>query len=329
MKKIIMITLGGTISAKGEDRTDLKDYKSGYYTGEDFLTFIPELNDLAIITIKQMDNISSTAINSTHWISLRNKIDYYVNKKNYDGVVITHGTNTLEETAYFLHLTVPSNKPIVLTGAQRPFSAISTDAHLNLINAVRVAIDEQSMNKGVLVVLNNTIHSARDVTKSNAYKLEAFQAGQLGALGFIDPDETVNFYNIPAKKHTKQSIFSNLSLENMPKVEIIYSYAGATGKLINYISTSNEYKGIIMAGTGAGRFSPEEDAALHKARKHGISIVRSSRVESGRIVDIKHYNRLQAINSDNLTPQKARILLMLTLLTYSTSDDIQSIFDQY
>lgn len=329
MKKIIIIALGGTISAKGKDRMDLKDYTSGHYTGEDFLTFIPELNGLAIITVKQMDNISSTAIHSTHWIHLRNQIDYYLNKENYDGVVITHGTNTLEETAYFLHLTVPSNKPIVLTGAQRPFSAMSTDAHLNLIHAVHVAIDNQSMNKGVLVVLNNTIHSARDVTKTSTYKLEAFQAEQLGALGFIDPDDTVNFYNIPARKHTLQSTFSSASLECLPKVEIIYSYAGATGKLINYIAKSGKYRGVIMAGTGAGRFSPEEDEALHKASKYGLSIVRCSRVESGRIIDIDHYSPLQAINGDNLTPQKARILLMLALRTYSTPEDIQSIFDQY
>src|SRR5690625_4275688 len=201
MKKIGLITMGGTISAKGTHRGDLKDYRSGLLNGEDFLKQLPELSKLANIDVFQNENISSTRINENHWVQLKNKIEHLLNENNYYGIVITHGTNTIEETAYFLHLTVNSEKPIVLVGAQRPFTALSTDAHLNLINAVRVAINPNSKSKGVMVAVNDEIHGAREVTKTNTYRLETFQSGCTGVLGFIDPDETIQYYRIPTRNH--------------------------------------------------------------------------------------------------------------------------------
>lgn len=329
MKKIKLLSLGGTISAKGKNKLDLKDYQSGLLTGEEILTSIPEINDLANVDVEQLDNISSTGIHMKHWIKLREKIHRYVHEENYDGVVITHGTSTLEETAYFLHLTINSEKPVVLTGAQRPFTAMSSDVHLNLLHAVRVAIDQHSRGKGVLVVANETISCAREVTKMSTYRLEAFQSPQLGFLGFIDPNNDVQYYRTPERKHTTTSNFRSIRLHQIPKVEILYSYAGASGELIRYITNSKTYNGIVIAGTGAGRFSPLEDEALKEATQQGMFIVRSSRVGSGRIVDIEHYKTMNVITADNLTPQKARILLILSLLASNNIEKIQHFFNTH
>lgn len=329
MKKIKVLSLGGTISALGKNRLDFKDYVSGKVTGEEIIASIPEIKEIADVSITQIDNISSTAINFNHWIQLRDKIHFYLKEENYDGIVITHGTNTLEETAYFLHLTINSNKPVVLTGSQRPFSALSSDAPINFLHAVRVAANEKSRNKGVLVVLNETISCARNVTKENTYELEAFQSPQLGFLGFIEGDGQVVYYQKPLKRHTTSSIFKDVEIKFVRDVAILYSYAGATGDLIQYITQNKKYAGIVMAGTGAGRFSPREDEALKLADEKGVFIVRSNRVGSGRVLDIDHYSFLRAITADNLSPQKARILLMLALQLTTTHKKIQEIFDTH
>src|SRR5699024_7924292 len=264
-----------------------------------------------------------------HWIQLKEQINCLTNEEGYDGIVITHGTNTIEETAYFLHLTVNTNKPIVLVGAQRPFTALSSDTHINLINAVRVAIDASSKGKGVIVAINNEIHSAREITKTDTYSLETFQSGKVGPLGFIDADNSVQYYRLPTRLHTENSEFIDINFNDLSKIEIVYSYAGSTGNLIDYITESKKYSGIVVAGTGAGRFSKYEEEALHRARKSDLMIVRSSRVGHGRVVSISPYEDLDSVSSDNLTPQKARILLMLTLARYKNTKDIQRIYNEY
>lgn len=321
--------MGGTISAQGTSRVDLKDYVSGQLTGDDFLQHIPELHSIANIDVKQIDKVSSTAINEQHWGTLQREITQALTDEAYDGVVITHGTNTLEETAYFLHVTVPTQKPIVMVGAQRPFTAMSSDAQMNLFHAFRVAVHPDAYGKGVVVVANDEISCAREVTKTNTYRLETFQSGQFGYLGFIDPDDTVQFYRTPTRIHTYQSKFAHKSYDNMPRVGIIYSYAGATGDLIQLATESNLYDGIVMAGTGAGRCSPHEDEALAEAANKGVVIVRSSRVGNGRVVGIDHFNQYPVVCADNLQPQKARILLMLAMTTTNNITDIQTIFDTY
>src|SRR5690606_27139451 len=188
MKKIKLIAMGGTISAHHDDRSDFRDYVSGHYSGADLVRALPELRDLAELDVDEVAGISSTRIDTGHWLLLRDKAHRYLNDEGYDGLVITHGTNTLEETAYFLHLTANSSKPIVLTGAQRPFSSLSTDAHANLLAAVRVASADSAAGKGVLVVLNDQINCAREVTKTSTYRLETFRSDALGELGQVDPD---------------------------------------------------------------------------------------------------------------------------------------------
>lgn len=329
MKKIMLIATGGTISATSSSRLDLKDYESGHVTGEELLGSIPEVEQIADVDVVQLVNFSSTHMTARHWIELRERVHRCLNEQTYDGVVITHGTNTLEETAYFLHLTVNSEKPVVLIGAQRPHSALGTDASINLVQAIRVAADPASKGKGVLVVLNDEINCAREVSKTNTYRLEAFQSGQLGFLGYVDPDDTVQFYREPVRKHTVHSQFASLTLERLPQVAIVYSHAGAEGDLIRYVARSGKYAGIVVAGTGAGRCSPEEDAALAEAAQEGIVVVRSSRVGNGRVMGIEAFTQYPCVTADNLLPQKARILLMLSLLIYDEVHDIQRVFDEH
>lgn len=328
MKKIKLIATGGTISARGTDRLDFKDYRSGAFTGNELLKELPELQSIAKIDVEQLENFSSTMMTETHWMELRDKINDYVNKFGYDGVVITHGTNTLEETAYFLHLTVNTNKPVVLVGAQRPFTALGSDGAINLIHAVRVAADNSSYGKGVLVVANDEINGAREVTKTNTYRLETFQSGQFGFLGYIEPDDTIQFYRSPTRKHTRNSPFATIAIKQLPRVEIVYSYAGSDGGLIRNITKSNEYDGIVIAGTGAGRCSLHEEQALVEATKKGLVVVRSSRVGNGRVVNIDHYQNDGFITADNLLPQKARILLMLSMYVDKNLSFIQQMFDE-
>lgn len=329
MKKIVIFGTGGTISGYSESRMDLKDYISGSYRIEQLIEKIDEIKNMAEVEVVQMTNFSSTNVTPSHWVSIKKKIEDYLNNKGFDGVVVTHGTNTIEETAYFLHLTVNSSKPIVLVGAQRPPSSLGTDAFINLINAVKVALNPQAHNKGVLVVLNDEINSAREVTKTNTYRLETFKSGQLGFLGYVDPDNTVQFYRSPTRKHTVYSRFSKLAINNLPRVPIIYSYAGADGSEIMLTIQHTDCSGIVVAGTGAGKVSKQEEEALRRAVDLGIVVVRSSRVGDGRVVDLECYKDLNFISGDNLLPQKARILLMLSLLEFNNKEKIQEIFDEY
>lgn len=321
--------MGGTISAKGNHPFDYKDYTSGYFKYDDFLKDMPELHELADLSFDSFEKISSTEVTTNHWIALRKKIIEFFEKEAGDGVVITHGTNTLEETAYFLHLTVPFKQPIVLVGAQRPFTAISTDAHLNLYQAIQVAAGDESYGKGALVVLNNEISSAREVSKRSTYRLDAFQSNKHGFLGVVDSDHSVQFYRQPVRKHTFQSEFSTLQFERLPEVEIVYSYAGAREFLIDSIVQSGIYKGIVTAGTGAGLVSPKEHEALQRATDQGIVVVRSSRVGSGRVVPVRPYEKNSFVAGDDLPPQKARILLMLSLLKYKDLPSLQHVFNTY
>lgn len=323
-----MIATGGTISAIGLNELDFKDYQSGMLTGEEIVNKLPKLPGIEI-DVLQLENFSSTQMNAYHWVQLRNFVQTCVKNQGYDGIVITHGTNTLEETAYFLHLTVDTKKPVVLVGSQRPFTALGSDGPINLLQAIRVAANDASVGKGVLVVSNDEINSAREVTKTNTYRLETFQSGQLGFLGYVEPDQTVQYYRSPTRKHTTSSFFSSLKIEQLPRVEIVYSYAGADGGLIRYMTNSKQYDGIVIAGTGAGRFSLDEEKALVEAVKNGLVVVRSSRVGNGRVVEIDHYNECQFIHADNLLPQKARILLMLSLLVNKQLAAIQKHFDEY
>jgi len=311
--RIKFLALGGTISAHHELRDELRQYQTGHYTAQQLVDALPELSEIAEISIEQIDNITSTAVNFQHWLDLKQRVEQSF-ADGFDGAVITHGTNTLEETAYFLHLTLATDKPVVLTGSQRPFSALSSDAPLNLLNAVRTAATPQCHGLGVLVAMNDKIYSARDVSKTHTYHLESFQALNNGALGSIDTDRTVRIDHLPARKHSLKSVFSQLQMKkNEPYVPILFSHAGADQRLLQSLLKHERPDGIVLAGTGAGRCSPLEEIAIEQARKLNIPIVMSSRLASGRVLELDCYADLQLIAADDLPPQKARILLILAI----------------
>ena len=329
MKQIALLGTGGTISALGEDILDYKNYATGSLSLEKMIKSVPGLSSLANYYIEQISNRSSCDLDTNDWLKIKQRVDYYLHEKEVDGIVITHGTSTLEETAYFLHLTIDTNKPIVLVGAQRPFDVIGTDAQTNIYHAIRVAIAEESKGKGVLVVLNDEISSAREATKADTYRLNTFTPSQSGFLGTVDPDNTVQYYREPIRKHTSYSLFSKYKWTSLPQVAIFYSYSGASGELIRFLADSKQYAGIVIAGTGAGRVTTDEEHALAFATTQGLTVVLSSRVGNGRVVPIKKYAKYPFVTADNLLPQKARVLLMLALTQTKDSIVIQQYFNEY
>ena len=243
------------------------------------------------------------------------------------GVVVTHGTNTIEETAYFLNLTMKHDKPVVIVGAQRPFSTMSSDAAVNLLNAIRVAADPAARGKGTLVVTNDEINAARDVTKSNTYRVQTFSSRELGILGYADPDRIV-FYRAPLRKHTTQSQFELGKITAFPKVNIVYSHSGDDGDIAKAAVAAGA-KGLVIAGTGAGHTGNARKTLKALFDETGVVVVRSNRTGSGRVIRDDNWQEPGFVAADNLSPQKARILLQLGLTTTAKPDDIQRMFDEY
>jgi L-asparaginase len=247
------------------------------------------------------------------------------------GVVITHGTNTLEETAYFLNLTVRHDRPVVLVGAQRPATAISADGPLNLLNAVRTAVAPEARGKGVMVVMNDEINAARDVTKTSTYRVETFNSPTLGYLGYVDTDR-VSFYRASTKRHTGASEFDLTGVTELPRVDIVYSYVEPNPVMIRAL-IEDGVDGIVLAGTGAGLVSAVERTALEGVTALPSDtrpvIVRSNRTGSGRVVPLGAYDERGMIPADTLNPQKARILLMLALTRTRDLDEIRRMFTEY
>jgi L-asparaginase len=327
---VALIFTGGTIDSVGTDRLDLAWYiEAGKRLGEGELTAaVPELKDIADVDEIPFRRLPSQSIKDQDLFDLVNLIHKLFDEDRADGVVTTHGTNTLEETALFLHLTVKRDKPVVVVGAMRPASAISADGYLNLLNAVRTAAAPVSVGKGVLVVLNDTIHSARDVTKTATYRVETFQGRDLGPLGYADNDGRILFYHQPVRPHTTATEFDVTGLSALPRVDNVVSYLGADGVMINAAVAAGA-KGIISAGTGAGRPTPAEDAALDKAAAAGVVVVQGTRVGSGRTVQSPGLKKKGWTGADNLQPWKARILLALGLTKTSDVNEIQRMFDTY
>jgi L-asparaginase len=241
---------------------------------------------------------------------------------------VLHGTNTLEETAYFLHLVLRTTQAVVVTGAMRPLSAASSDAELNLINAVAAASAPHARKMGVLVVLNDAIYSARDITKTSTYRVQSFAGRELGPLGMVDADRRILFYHAPARLHTSATEFNLDGLADLPRVDVTVSYVGADGAMIDAAAAAGA-RGIVSAAMGAGRPTPLEDAALDRAREKGLAVCIASRVGSGRVVRSPRLEARGFVAADNLPPWKARILLSLALTRTNDPDEIQRLFDTY
>ena len=242
--------------------------------------------------------------------------------------MIPHGTATLEETGFFLNLTLAVSQPVVLVGAQRPASALGTDAGMNLVNALRVAGSPEARGKGVLVVLNDEIHAARDVVKTSTYRVQTFRSLDFGALGHVDGDG-VHFYRSPLRAHMPDTAFAGLDLAApLPRVDIVYSYAGADGALIDAAAAAGA-RGIVSAGFAPGSPTPEQRTAFERAAKAGIVIVQCSRAFSGRVAPRRRLRESGIVAGEDFSPQKARILLMLALSTTSDIAAIQQAFQTY
>jgi L-asparaginase type II len=328
---VYVLSTGGTIAGKGATSTSLAEYKTAL-SGDELVKAVPEISQVARVKVEQIANVSSTDITLAHWLTLAKRINaIYAADPAVAGVVVTHGTNTLEETAYFLNLTVKDERPVVVVGSMRPASAISADGPLNLLNAVRTAVARDARGKGALVVLNDEINAARDVTKTNTYRVETFRGGELGLLGYVDADAVV-FYRASVKRHTARSEFDVRTLTMLPPVDILYSYVQPTTSLAQALVASG-VQGIVLAGTGAGLVSAAERMALDPVRAMPAAsrpiVVRSNRTGNGRVVALEQYDALDMIPADNLSPQKARILLMLALTRTRDPKEIRRMFAEY
>jgi L-asparaginase type II len=293
-------------------------------TGKVMLAALPEIAAGAEVTVDAGNPHAISSVPDLCRLSLA--VQSVLTEPQIDGVVFVQGTNSIEETAFFLHLTVHSPKAIVVTGAQRPFTALSTDAHLNLYDAFRVAGSEDSRDKGVLVVTNGEINGARDVTKTSTYRVQTFRGRDQGLLGYADPD-AIAYYHLPARRHTTHSEFVLHEGVSLPRVEMVYvgvsSQPGLATAAVEAGAT-----GLVVAGTGAGSLG-NLDEELTSIAANGVVVVRSARVGEGRVLRDDNWQRPHMVAADNLSPQKASLLLALALQVTKEPDEIQRMFDQY
>ena len=330
LPRIIVLSTGGTIAGQ-QPNTDKAGYLPGKIPIEELLKNIPSITQKATVQGEQIASIGSFDMTVDIWIKLARRINEIFAKNEADGIVITHGTDTQEETAYFLNLTVYSDKPVVLTGAMRPATAISADGSKNLFDAIIVAGDPKSIGKGVLLCFNENIYDAKNVVKTSMTNVNAFSSPNRGAIGQVYDSKV--FYNMQtANRHSGSVAFDVSKLDSLPSVEIVYAYAGASNAAINAF-IDNNVAGIIIAGTGDGSFDKAILESVKNAVKKSILVVRSSRVISGRVytqyVGVFDDSKLGTLVSDNLNPQKARILLMLALTVTKDKNKIQEMFLNY
>jgi len=325
---LVVLTTGGTIAGKGTSETG-SAYIAGKVSGNDLIEAVPELGHIAQITVEEISNVPSQDMSIDIWLKLAKRINELLNQDHCDGIVITHGTDTMEETAYFLNLTVHSNKPVVLTGSMRPSTSISADGDINLYNAVAVAASKASFGRGVLIVMNDAIYAARDATKFNTTNVDTFKNLNGGPVGYAHYG-CISFYSSTEKAHTVDSVFDTSDLLQLPRIEIIYGYADSGSLFVNAAIEAG-VDGLIFAGVGDGNGTIETLEALTSAAKKDITVVISSRTGSGMVYRNSEYDfdTYRFISANNLNAQKARILLMLSLTKTKDSHTIQQYFDHY
>lgn len=325
---IVILATGGTIAGSADSQIQTTGYKAGVVGIDTLLKAVPELKNLANIKGEQIANIDSADMTDEIWLTLAKRINTLLQSNDVDGIVITHGTDTMEETAFFLHLVVKSDKPVVLVGAMRPSTAMSADGPKNLYNAVALASDSQARGKGVMIAMNDRIQSARQATKTHAINVETFKSPNSGDMGYI-LDGKIYFNYAPMQPHTRKSIFNVDSLKSLPKVDILYSYAndgmGVAAKALFNAGT----QGIVVAGTGAGSIHRYQKDELLKLMEKGLIAVKSSRVGSGIVTASEAEKQQGFIGAKDLNPQKARILLMLALTKTKNPQKIAEIFEKY
>jgi L-asparaginase len=315
---IKVVATGGTIA----------NTPSGRLHAGEVAEAIPQLKKIARLEVEEVMRVGSSAITLEQWLTLARRInEIFAREPEVKGVVVTHGSNTVEETAYFLSLTVRSDKPVVLTAAQRQFTTLSSDSPKNFLQAVRVAAADDARGKGALVVTNDVINAARDVSKNISYRVETYSSRDIGALGFVDEDR-VTFYRAPTQA---TGGFDIARLQKLPRVDIIYTYADADGALIDAAVAQAKAEGLVIAGFPTGSGTPAMDAAVKRVTAKGVPVVMTNRGGMGRVTDTaaRQGEKRPLIWGDNLTPPKARILLMLALTRTRDAAELQKIFETY
>lgn len=314
--QVTIIATGGTIANSPDGRMAV----------ETVLRQLPRIAEFADIAVRDYIRIGSSEISIQNWIDIANVITEELHDHpQTDGIVVTHGSNTSEETAYFLNLVLDTKTPIVIVGAQRQRTTLSEDGSRNLFDAVRVAAHPDAVGRGVLLVVNEMIHAARDVTKTLSYRTETWDSGDLGALGLADIDR-IRFYRTPTTRHTFNSALHLNGITRageLPRVDIVYTYADAGPELVEAAVAAGA-KGIVVAGFPTGSPTPAMDTALRQAEADGVAVVMSHRGGRGRVQTGRPFT-----SADNLTPQKARILLMLALAHGVTADEMEGVFLSY
>jgi len=328
LPNVVILATGGTIAGAGASSTG-SAYTSGQVKIEAMIDAVPNIRALANLRGEQTANVGSQDMSVKVWLDLAKRINELLATKDVDGIVITHGTDTQEETAYFLNLVVKSDKPVVLTGSMRPSTALSAEGPLNLYNAVAVAASPIAKGYGVMVVMNDEIHSAHGVKKMMTTPVQTFQSPEEGMIGSVIFGDVV-FFHKPHGLNTVNSEFSVDGVTALPRVDIVYGCADMSADLIDLMVKAGA-KGIVIAGVGDGNMNAATLEAAKKAAKNGIWVVRASRVPVGAVlvkgeVNDKEYGTICA---DELNPQKARVLLMLALLKQRSWDDMQKLFLEY
>ena len=319
--KIVILATGGTIAGVGEaGRTE--GYKPGSLTAEELLSAVPQLADVAEIEAIQVCNVNSDDITAEVWLTLANTINTMAADPDVKGFVITHGTDTMEETAYFLNLAVKTDKPVVLTGSMRPSTSISADGPMNLYESVCVAVSDEAVGQGVLIVFSDRIYAARSVTKTSTYSVMAIAAGETGSIGVIR-DGAVFLYESPSTRHTTGSEFDVSGLETLPKVSVLYFSVDADPELLRYAAGHSD--GLVIAGAGAGEFSEKWIEIINGLT---IPVVISSRIDDG-VITKDNLLCKNTVAANSLPPQKAAVLLRLALAAEVSQERLEELFLQY
>lgn len=352
LPRIKLLSMGGTIASRGDTRLNITNYGGPGAPRVDPEHWVADLPDLALVANVTTEDFrppqppaaapgapastagggGGTSLEQLYKVARR--LQELANDDTVDGIVVTHGTNTMAETAWFMNLVVAIKKPVVFVGSQRPWTGMAGDGPLNLYNAVRVAATPAAAEKGVLHCMNQNINPARDVTKLSAYRMDTFKSIDLGVIGVADPD-LVKFYCEPTRRHTFKSEFNIGSLpadpKSLPAVECVYAYTEAPGYLIDSL-VEHGVKGIVVDGTGAG--SPTggpngQTEAIKRAQAKGVVVAVTARTRGGRVQDTPRRRESKIVPADNLTPEKARMLLQVALTKTTDLAEIQRIFGEY
>ena len=326
--RIVIVGTGGTIAGAGVSTTAASTYAAAVVGIDALIAAVPAIADVADVRGEQLFQIDSVSLTDALLLRLAHRLSALLKQDDVDGIVVTHGTDTMEETAYFLNLTLKSAKAVVIVGSMRPGTALGADGPMNLYNAVVVAASAQSRAKGILVVMNDEIHTARDVSKTSTMKLETLQS-PYGPLGFVVDGET-RYYRLPARPHTIDTEFDIDRIHDLPNVQIVYAHANMSRAAYDALAAAGA-QGIIHAGMGAGNVPEYIRDALAELRASGVFIVRSTRSGSGAVVRDGPLSddRYDWIAVDDQNPQKARLLMALALTQTDDTSELQRIFWTY